>query len=191
MNKQLKEHTMLERRLLYIPIIHIDTNLINARQKLEAVNQLEQWNENGVILLNMSHVNHKESMSGDSELRVKKANTYIYTIEDEPSYDIKLYKHLESIIFPDGVKSTNQHNDIYALCEATKYGAIFVTNDGASKTQPGGILGNRKYFKDVLTVLSAEEAVDFVKTKIKERDDFNKQCAQLTNTALPEWTDQD
>jgi hypothetical protein len=27
----------MERRLLYIPVLHIDTNLINARQKLAAV----------------------------------------------------------------------------------------------------------------------------------------------------------
>jgi hypothetical protein len=29
--------------MLYIPVLHIDTNLINAPQKLPAVNQLKQW----------------------------------------------------------------------------------------------------------------------------------------------------
>jgi hypothetical protein len=33
----------MERRLLYIPVLHIDTNLINTRQNLGAVNQLEKW----------------------------------------------------------------------------------------------------------------------------------------------------
>jgi hypothetical protein len=30
----------MERRFLYVPVLHIDTNLIHAMQKLEAVNQL-------------------------------------------------------------------------------------------------------------------------------------------------------
>ena len=33
----------MQRRALYIPVLHIDANLINARQKLSAVNQLEKW----------------------------------------------------------------------------------------------------------------------------------------------------
>jgi hypothetical protein len=33
----------MERRLLYISVLHIDANLINARQKLGAVNQLVKW----------------------------------------------------------------------------------------------------------------------------------------------------
>lgn len=32
-----------ERRMLYVPVLHIETNLVNARQKLAAVNQLERW----------------------------------------------------------------------------------------------------------------------------------------------------
>jgi hypothetical protein len=39
----------LQRRLLYIPVLHIDTNLINARQKLPGVNRLEHWYAEGVI----------------------------------------------------------------------------------------------------------------------------------------------
>jgi len=185
---------MFERRLLYIPVFHIDTNLINARQAIEAVNQLETWCETGVILLNMSYINREESMSGNSELRTRKANTYIYTIADEgnePSHEGSIYRRFESIIFPRGVANQNQHNDIAAMCEASKYNAIFVTNDGASRTQPGGILGNRNKFSDLLTVLTADEAVAFVKRKIIERDNFNKECARITNTEPPEWTDQD
>lgn len=48
----------MERRLLYIPVLHIDTNLINARQKLDAVNRLEKWYEDGVVLINMSSAQH-------------------------------------------------------------------------------------------------------------------------------------
>jgi hypothetical protein len=40
--------------MLYIPVLHIDTNLINARQKLDAVNQLERWYADRIILIHMS-----------------------------------------------------------------------------------------------------------------------------------------
>lgn len=40
-----EEHAVqlsFERRMLYLPVFHIDTNLINARQKLPEVNRLEK-----------------------------------------------------------------------------------------------------------------------------------------------------
>ena len=69
----------MERRLLYIPLLHIDTNLINARQKLPAVNQLEKWYEDEVILINMSSTAHREAQADGNAMRIKKVNTNIYT----------------------------------------------------------------------------------------------------------------
>ena len=43
----------LQRRMLHIPILHIDTNLISSRQRLLAVNTLEKWYADEVILINM------------------------------------------------------------------------------------------------------------------------------------------
>jgi hypothetical protein len=45
-------------------MFHIDTNLINARQKLEAVNQLEKWFDDGIILIKMSGTAHMEAQAG-------------------------------------------------------------------------------------------------------------------------------
>jgi hypothetical protein len=48
------------------------------------------------------------------------------------------------------------------------------TGDGASKSQPGGILGNREKLESLVHIMSAEEAVAFVKQKMQERDEFNR-----------------
>ena len=34
-------------------MFHIDTNRINSKQELEAMNKLEKWHENGVINIDM------------------------------------------------------------------------------------------------------------------------------------------
>jgi hypothetical protein len=43
---------------------HIDTNLINGRQKIAAVNLLEQWRKDGVILMMMSGTAYVEAKQG-------------------------------------------------------------------------------------------------------------------------------
>jgi hypothetical protein len=70
----------MERRLLPIGVFHLDTNLINARQKLEAVNQLEKWFDDGVILINMSGTAHIEAQAGGDVARARKANRQIFTM---------------------------------------------------------------------------------------------------------------
>jgi hypothetical protein len=59
----------LERRRLYIPVLHIDTNLINARQRLPAVNRLEKWYADGVILINMEGTVRQEALAGNDARR--------------------------------------------------------------------------------------------------------------------------
>jgi hypothetical protein len=57
----------------------------------------------------------------------------------------------------------------------------------------GGILGNRRALSErfSIRILTADEAVDFVRTKIRERDDFNRQVIQEFGGQLPEWTGKD
>lgn len=57
----------MDRRMLYTPIFHIDTNMINAYGKLPAMNQLEKWADDEVILINMSSVSFNESQQGNNE----------------------------------------------------------------------------------------------------------------------------
>jgi len=181
----------MERRLLYIPVLHIDTNLINARQKLPAVNQLERWFEDGVILINMSGTAHAEAQADGNVQRARKANQQIFTATDPVAEDDPAYRRVEAALFPTGAQDENQKNDVRIIAEAAKYVAILVTGDGASRSQPGGILGNRHKFRNVPTILSPDEAVDFVRSKIRERDDFNARVAREFGGDLPPWTGQD
>lgn len=181
----------MNRRMLYIPVLHIDTNLINSRQKLHAVNQLEKWVVDGVVLLNISSTASCEAKADGNPQRVKKAHQNIFT--DTPAADIQdsLYLKVEAALFPNGAQNNNHKNDIRIVSEASRYEAILVTADGSSKSQPGGILGNRYKLEDVVKILSPEEAVDFIKQKIKERDDLNAQYVEEFGGTLPPWTGQD
>ena len=138
----------MQRRALYIPVLHIDANLINARQKLQAVNQLEKWADDEIICMNMSSTARNEARAGYNSNRIQKANEQIHTLTPPPEENDPQYQQIEA--------------------------AILVTSDGGSKTQPVGILGNRHKLKNILTILSPDEAVSFVHNKIHERDNFNK-----------------
>ena len=181
----------MERRLLYIPVLHIDTNLINARQKLAAVNQLEKWYDDEVILINMSATAHGEAQADGNAMRTRKANQNIFTATPPVEPTDPQFRKVESALFPDGARDENQLNDVRIVCEAAKYAAILVTGDGGSKTQPGGILGNRHKLKDLVKILSPDEAVDFVRQKIQERDEFNIQFVKEFGGELPPWTGHD
>lgn len=175
------------RRLLYTPVFHIDTNLLNAKQKLPEVNQLEKWANDEAILINMSSTARDESLAGNNLLRVKKANTHIFTVSEPIDEDDPLYKRIESYIFPGGAKDENQKNDVRIVCEAKKYQAILVTNDGGSKKQPGGILGNRDKFKDLVMVMNPMEAVKHICRYIQERDQISRQASLAEGCPLPFW----
>lgn len=181
----------MERRLLYISVLHIDTNLLNARQKLPAVNQLEKWYEDGVILINMSATAHGEAQADGNTIRIRKANQNIFTITPPLDSSDPLYKKVESALFPDGARDESQRNDVRIVCEAAKYAALLVTADGGSKKQPGEIFGNRHKLRGVVQILSPDGAVDFVRQKIHERDEFNIRLVKEFGGELPPWTGRD
>jgi hypothetical protein len=181
----------MQRRLLYIPVLHIDTNLINARQNLAAVNQLEKWYYDEVILINISATAHGEAQADGNAMRTRKANQNIFTATPPVDASEPLFQKVESALFPNGTRDENQRNDVKIVCEAVKYAAILVTGDGGSKSQPGGILGNRHKLKDLVQVLSPDEAVDFVRQKICKRDEFNVRIATEFGGELPSWTGHD
>lgn len=177
-------------RLLYIPVLHIDTNLINARQKLDAVNQLERWRDEDVVLINMSGTAYGEAKSGRNARRVRKANQQIFSMTRPAGASDPIFKKIEEVLFPSGTKNENQRSDVQIVCEAVN-AAILVTGDGASKSQPGGILGNCDNLQDPLRIVSPEEAVELVREKIRERDEFNKQVAREFGLELPTYTGAD
>jgi hypothetical protein len=183
----------LQRRMLYIPILHIDTNLINARQKLAAVNELERWYADHVILMNMSGTARTEALAGNSAQRTRKANRHIFTVTAPENPDGARFKAIEGVLFPGDAKDENQRNDVRIVADAIHYAAILVTNDGASASQRGGIQGHRDELarRFGVRILTADEAVAFVREKLRERDDFNRQVIQEFGGQLPDWTCKD
>jgi hypothetical protein len=91
------------------------------------------------------------------------------------SHPIRCFKKIERVLWPEGARSANERNDVEVVAEAAKYAATLVTADGRSKTQPLGILGHREELARAVGVkiLSPDEAVDFVREKIRDRDSFN------------------
>ena len=183
----------LKRRMLYIPVLHIDTNLINARQKMPDVNQLEKWCSDGVILINMAGIARAEALVGGDARRSEKANRQIFTTTPAASAHSAPFKAVEEVLFPTGAQSENQRNDVRIVADAIHYASILVTLDGGSKSQPGGILGNRdalaKRFQ--IRILKPNEAAEFVRVKIHERDEFNRQFVREFGGELPDWTGKD
>lgn len=182
----------IHRRMLYIPVFHIDTNLINARGKLKTMNQIEGWAADGVILINMSGVSFNEALAGDNAKRSAKAIAQIFTLTDE-EIDVTdaLYQRIERALFQNGAQTQNQRNDVKIIYDAAHWNAILITRDGDSCSQPGGILGNRDKLRDFVPIMSDSEAVCFIQNKISERDDFNRRVAHDLGHDLPEWTGKD
>jgi hypothetical protein len=183
---------MWPRRLPFIPRLHIDTNRINARGKLAAMNQIERWKEGGVALVIMSGVSFKEAHAGNNPSRSRKAYQQIFTLTDTSiDKNDARYKAIDSTLFPNGTKNANEENDVKIVYEAAYYHAILITNDGASKTQPGGILGHRDELRTLVQIMTDDEAVDFIKAKILARDIRARHDAVESGAPLPEWVGKD
>lgn len=171
-------------------IYHLDTNRINARQQDKDVNQLELWHKHGVIFLEMSRTAYDEACIG-SACRAGKASDYTWV---STSWEMKEWRILlENILFPRGLKRQNEINDISILLLAKMANAMLVTNDGASKAQPGGILGNRERLlaEAGIRVLSAGEAVTEIRSYIQLRDEAANEIAKATGQKLPDWVGKD
>lgn len=160
-----------EERYIY-RLFHIDTNRINSRLNLPAMNKLEQWHSNGVIDIEFSEVARKEALFGEDRLRTKKANSYIFTKTlASTAKDRKRLLIIKQILFPNEEINSNKRNDIEIVFNALKYVAILITNDGTSKKK-NGILDHKNELKQAfgLLVMSDVEAVDYVRGLINKRD---------------------
>jgi hypothetical protein len=172
---------------------HIDTNRVNARSCLVNMNKLEEWHQDDVISIEMSSMAQSEAAVGDDQKRKSKAYGYIYN-EDIPSTpgEKRRLQEIAAILFPGGEKSENERNDVKVVFTAMKYEAILITNDGASKRQPGGILGNRERLKRFgIKILTDEEAVRLVQDLIHKRDERTRCYCERTGEALPDWVGKD
>jgi len=151
---------------------HIDANRINARQNLEAMNKLEKWAEDGVIDIEISQVAMNEASAGGSPQRAHEAMGHIFSYTaSTTSQETDRRSDIESLVFPDGCKDQNQKNDVEIVFNAEKYGLTLITADGASKNQPGGILGAQLQLQRIgIKVLRDIEAIAEIELAILDRD---------------------
>jgi hypothetical protein len=157
------------------------------------MNQLEKWFDNGVILMQMSHVAVEEAAAGANVARTQKARSHIQTLTMSLNEEERvLLREIENILLPSGATSLNEANDVEIVFNAKKYEAILVTADGGSRRQPGGILGNRDALARVgITVMTDAEAVALVRGKITARDERLRMRARHTGSQPPAWIGKD
>ena len=170
-----------------------DANRINSMKKCPATNQLEFWSKNGVIQISMCDVAQDEA-SKKSAARFQKASNYVgpKTLESHRQSDE--FRKTKNILFPN--KSTltrNEENDVLIVLHAKQNHSILVTNEGGSKRQPGGMLGNKDRLLNEIgvKVIRDAEAVVLVEKKIVERDERARRIAKRTGEALPKWLGKD
>lgn len=179
-------------RLLY-KSFHIDTNRINSRGSLVNMNTLEKWHKDDVIALEVSEVAQTECAKSCDDKRSAKTFGYVYsqTLANTDK-EKELLRKIEKILFPTGAKSGNEKNDVEICFNAWKYSAILLTADGASKNQPGGILGRKKELAAIgVGVMSDSEAVDWIKHRIDHRDKLAIDRHEKYGLLLPEWVGKD
>lgn len=183
---------MVMRRKI-LPDFHLDTNRINGSGRLEYVNIMEALHASGVVNLKHCETVDKEIMSERAPKRVAKTfNRMIphalISTEDEHS---KL-QAIEAVLFPNGVSAGNEKNDVRICFTAMKYSAVLVTNDGASRSQPRGILGCKAELARLgVNVMRDYEAVSLIKKKIHERDTFVRELCRNNGSPLPDWVGRD
>ncbi len=137
----------------------LDANLINARQKNHELNEIERRFQLGEISLQFTRTAYDEAAYG-SKFRELKTELFTWVdVDRENGRYVTWFKRIEAIVFPKDVMTQNERNDVDHLVVAQQTGLPFVTADGASKTQPGGILEARdKLMPFGIIVLSVDEA---------------------------------
>jgi hypothetical protein len=171
----------------------IDTCLLNLRQRSQAVNQLEKWYRDGLIKLRSTGQLWDETKT--SSAYHQKATKYpaLFARSCSEADNEALCSKISEIIFPKGIKTRNDHIDVEAIFVAKMWGAIFVTNDGDSKTQPRGVLGSRdRLHREIgVQVMRPEEAVEIIKRRIALRDKWELQSADRESRTVADWCGKD
>ena len=134
--------------------------------KCPKMNELEALASQGLCTLLMPKNAWDEAEAGTDIKRKEKTWEYFFIEPVRNDSQRFWFNEIEKIVFPDGAKTTNEINDIWILVTAKEMNYPLVTNDGNSKTQPGGLLGNRdRLEKFGVNVLLDYEAVDLVRSQ--------------------------
>lgn len=167
----------------------VDTNCVNAKQTIQEMNKLEGWAESDLFLLLTTEVAQKEMATGNNQQRSARAYEFVSARSMmNCSLECEKLKEIGYVLFPDGVDSVNKSNDVEIVFNAWKYQMHLITNDGASKSQPRGILGSKEQLMYLgISVVTPVEAVKIVEIAIENRDKSAVHWADVTNNSVPEW----
>jgi predicted nuclease of predicted toxin-antitoxin system len=175
-----------EERSLFL-IFQIDANRINARAQLPYMNQLEHWADSGIILVEMSRVAYDEARSGQDQYRSHKVSGYIYSYTyADTLQEQQMIAEIARALFPGGLWTPNDWRDVEIVFNARKYGAILVTADGAILDRSRELAARFH-----INVMTDEQAVAFVRSRIRARDERARQHAEDSSTQVPEWVGKD
>ena len=172
----------------------LDANCINARGTDSAMNQIDKWRADRVVVVLMDETTHAEAARGWSARRSRKAMGHVFSMDVGRSADDEAaWWAIERILFSSGCKNDNERNDVQLVFQAMKHNANLVTRDGASRRQPGGILGNRDELARAVGVriLTPEDAVKKVREKLQIRDERTRYLAGRHGLPLPAWLGKD
>ena len=132
-------------------LFHLDANAVNARKRDPYLNELDRLASVGIIELEYSEVAYNEAARGDG-IRKRKAEELTWSVlPNQPDLEDTWRKLIADDTFPNGIITDSQRNDVEILLTAKLAGAILVTTDGNSKSQPRGILGS-KYSLEALGI---------------------------------------
>lgn len=157
------------------------------------MNRLKEWKDTRVIEIEMSKEAQDEAAKGGNPTRTTEAYKYIFSAAQPNTNENHIYKKIEEILCPTGVKSKNEKHDVGIVFTAWKDKCILITNDGDSKKQPGGILGHARDLQQQLNIkiMRDSDAVSFVEDKIMKRDDRARYVSKKTGQSLPDWVGKD
>jgi len=137
---------------LNLRLFLLDANACNSRQRIDELTELERLGREGVIELQYTETTWDEARRG-SEPRDEKVAKFLFTgLPADSAHQGPWREAITRVLFPDGSLNESRKHDVEALLTAKMSGGVFVTRDGASKSQPRGILGS----KDELAMLGIE-----------------------------------
>jgi len=137
----------------------LDANACNALQGIDELNKMERLANGGIINIMYTETTWREAAFG-SQIRHRKVSQFDWNGLSEDYENNLLHQpwreQIGRLIFPYGTRTDGQRRDIEALLTVKMSDGYFVTRDGGSKSQPGGILGH----KSQLAILGIE-VLDF------------------------------
>ena len=147
------------------PVFFLDANACNALQQIAELNELEEMARIGLIELQYTETTWDESRYGSAARDGKVAEFIFCGLAGVNELEVPWRETIGMIVFPEGVKNENQKRDVDALVTVKLAGGVFVTRDGGSTTQPGGILGHKAELASLgVEVLNFTEAVQRAQT---------------------------